>query len=73
MIVNSADSIISASTLAICWGIIWPRGFTQSAAVTELSPERLASTWSRPSNPVAKGHLDQSMGSRVSMSSSKRP
>ena len=32
--------------------------------VTELSPERLASTWPRPSNPVAKGHLDQSMGSR---------
>src|SRR5208282_6423824 len=32
MMVNSADSIFSASTLAICWGVIWPRGFTQSAA-----------------------------------------
>jgi len=32
MMVNSADSIFSASTLAICWGVICPRGFTQSAA-----------------------------------------
>jgi len=26
------SSLFSASTLAICWGVIWPRGFTQSAA-----------------------------------------
>jgi len=32
MMVNSADSIFSASTLAICWGVIRPRGFSQSAA-----------------------------------------
>jgi len=32
MMVNSADSIFSASTLAIRWGVLCPRGFTQSAA-----------------------------------------
>jgi hypothetical protein len=30
--VNSADLTFSESTLAICWGAICPRGFTQSAA-----------------------------------------
>src|SRR5208283_5849039 len=29
--VNSADAAFSASTLAICRAVIWPRGMTQSA------------------------------------------
>jgi hypothetical protein len=32
IVVNSADAAFNASTLAICRGVIWPRGLKQSAA-----------------------------------------
>ena len=32
IVVNSADAALSASTLTIWRAVIWPRGFTQSAA-----------------------------------------
>jgi hypothetical protein len=34
IIVNSADPAFSVSTLAACRSVIWPRGLTQSAAVS---------------------------------------